>query len=210
MPRAKRVKRLWAEFVGPESTPTNGVLAAATTVLGAVAAPSVVRGRQGSMADAVVAALLATDLAGGVYVNNTRACARWYKRSGQGDVDHLKFAVAHVHPGAIAWLDRRANRRLPAWAWATAHYTYMIGATAAIGRAGTHRRPVGFGLTVGGLMLDRMLGPSFMAPWFAWTYYPKLLMGHAAASLWSDSDLGVDRRVVHMDATADVPPENAE
>lgn len=85
-------------------------------------------------ATTTVIALLGFDLGGGVYVNNTRACARWYEHPGQGTREHLAFAG-------------------------------------------------------GGLVLDRVLGPSHAAGWFAGAYYPKLLMGHAAASLWSDEQL---------------------
>lgn len=44
---------------------------------------------------------------------------------------------------------------------------------------------------VGGLVLDGALGPTRTAPWLAWTYYPKLLLGHAGAVLWRDDDLDV-------------------
>ncbi len=143
-----RIRRLWAAFVGPEATATNHVVTAAATSLGAGIATLIVRGRHGNTADAVVATLLATDLAGGVYVNN-RACARWYERAGQGDAEHLKFAASHVHPGAVAWLDRQTHQGLPGWAWAVAHYAYMMGATVAIRRAPQRRRAVGVGSASG-------------------------------------------------------------
>ena len=67
----------------------------------------------------------------------------------------------------------------------------MLLATAVIRACPPQRRGSGVALTVGGLVLDRVLGPSTVAPWFTWTYYPKLLMGHAAGSLWPDDDLGL-------------------
>jgi hypothetical protein len=63
--------------------------------------------------------------------------------------------------------------------------------TAIIRRSPNHRRSLGLALTAGGLVLDRVLGSSTVAPWFAWSYYPKLLMGHAAGSLWPETDIGV-------------------
>ncbi|GAA1712724.1 hypothetical protein GCM10009809_06060 [Isoptericola hypogeus] len=187
------LRRAWGEFVGPEATPVNHVLTAATTLAGAVAAPVVASRRGADTGRAVAACLLAVDLAGGVYVNNTRACARWYERPGQGDAAHLKFAALHVHPAAVAWLDsgavRSARRRVPGPVWAAAHYGYLMASTVMIRRFASRRRPLGAALTVGGLVLDGLLGPSPRAPWFAWAYYPKLLLGHAGASWWSDDDL---------------------
>lgn len=184
------MRRAWAELVGPEATRVNHVLTAATTAAGAVAAPVIARRRAADRARSVVACLLAVDLSGGAYVNNTRACARWYERPGQGTTEHLAFAAWHVHPAAVAWLDQGTARRVPGALWAAAHYAYLMGATAVVRRYPARRRPLGVALTAGGLVLDAALGRSLRAPWFAWAYYPKLLLGHAAASLWSDKDLG--------------------
>ncbi|WP_407316758.1 hypothetical protein UQW22_10210 [Isoptericola halotolerans] len=183
------LRRSWGEFVGPEATRVDHALTAVTTAVGAVAAPLVARRHGADAARATVACLLAVDLSGGAYVNNTRACARWYERPGQGDAEHLLFAAVHVHPVAVAWLDRGARRRVPAPVWAAAHYGYLMASTVVVRRNRAVRRPLGVALTLGGLALDLALGPSPRAPWFAWTYYPKLLLGHAAASCWSDEDL---------------------
>lgn len=188
------LRRAWGEFVGPEATRTNHVLTALTTAAGAVAAPVAARARGAGAGRAAIACLLAVDLAGGVYVNNTRACARWYERPGQGNADHYSFAALHVHPAAVARLDSGlpgggAGRRVRPAAWAAAQYAYMAAATVLIRRHPAQRRALGVALTAGGLLLDGLLGPSRTAPWFAWTYYPKLLMGHAGAALWSDEEL---------------------
>ncbi|MBD8078486.1 hypothetical protein IF651_05360 [Cellulosimicrobium arenosum] len=184
------LRRAWAEFVGPEATPVNGVLTAATTAVGAVAAALVARARDASPARVGVACLLAVDLAGGVYVNNTRACARWYERPGQGFGAHVSFAALHVHPAAVAWLDAKSpGSRVHPAGWAAAQYAYLMTSTVVIRRYPARRRALGVALTAGGLALDCALGPSRRAPWFAWAYYPKLLLGHASAALWSDDDL---------------------
>lgn len=184
-----RLRREWAEFVGPEATATNTLVTLSSSVVAAVGAISVAQRRGAGRGAAAVVALLALDLAGGAYVNNTRACARWYERPGQGDAQHLTFAALHVHPAVIAWLDSRDGRRTHPLAWACAHYGYLMLATSVIRRNAEHRRVLGVATTAGGLALDRALGSSSIAPWFAWAYYPKLLMGHAAASLWSDEQL---------------------
>jgi hypothetical protein len=71
-------------------------------------------------------------------------------------------------------------------------------ATVVIRRLPRHRRVLGVALTGGGLVLDRVLGPSDRAPWFAAVYYPKLLLGHAAAAIWSDAELDADGGVVRF------------
>ncbi len=117
------------------------------------------------------------------------------ERPGQGDAAHLAFAALHVHPAAVAWLDVGAGpRKVPGPAWAAAHYAYLVAATVVVRRFPSRRRPLGVVLTAGGLALDGLLGPSSCAPWFAWTYYPKLLLGHAGASLWSDDALRAEPR----------------
>lgn len=187
--------RTWGAFVGPEATRVNHALTALTTAAGALAAPITATARGAGAGRAVLAGLMAVDLVGGAYVNNTRACARWYERPGQGSTDHYAFAACHVHPAAVAWLDaapprRDARRRVHPGAWAAAHYAYMAAATVVIRRYPARRRILAAAFTAGGLALDELLGPSHTAPWFAWTYYPKLLLGHAGAALWSDNELG--------------------
>ena len=70
--------------------------------------------------------LAAADLWGGVWANNTKACARWYGLPGQTDADYLKFAALHVHPAVLARADRAEQRRVPGWVWASAHYGYLM------------------------------------------------------------------------------------
>ncbi len=193
------VRRAWGEFVGPEAGTRDSVAILGLAAIGAAAAPAVVRRRGGAdPRDELIAGVLALDLWGGAWANNTKACARWYERPGQGNAQHHGFAALHVHPALIAWLDRAEERRVPGWAWAGAHYAYLMVATVAIRRLPRHRRVLGFALTAGGLVLDRLLGASDRAPWFAAAYYPKLLLGHAAAALWSDAALRADGDVVEF------------
>lgn len=191
---AARVRRSWAEFVGPEATRTNLALTVAASAAGLTASVWTARRAGAKTAAKMVLSVLATDLAGGAYVNNTRACARWYERPGQGHRHHLQFAGLHLHPVAIAVADRSVGQQDQVLRWSALHYGYLMASTVAIRRFPRHRRGLGLALTAGGLALDRVLGPSAVAPWFAWTYYPKLLMGHAASSLWPDDDLGAGAR----------------
>ncbi len=189
--RAK-IRWSWEQFVGPEATKVDTALTVGLAVLGGVLAPIVLRRqRSPNVTEVVLTSGLALDLWGGAWANNTRACARWYERSGQTNTAHYLFALPHVHPFAVAWLDRDLKRQFPGWAWAGAHYTYLLGATFAARRFPEQRRVLGLTLTLGGLLLDHCLGTSRSVPWFAATYYPKLLMGHATASLWTDRELAL-------------------
>jgi hypothetical protein len=164
-------------------------------IIGGIAAPMLIkRQKQASISDAFIASALAMDLWGGAWANNTLACGRWYERLGQTNYNHYQFASIHLHPFLIAWLDRHTKRKLSWWVWAGIQYAYMFGATVLIRRNPSIRRSAGLALTIGGILLDQILEPSKAAPWFAAIYYPKLLMGHAAASLWSDEQLGLTRR----------------
>lgn len=103
------------------------------------------------------------------------------------NVHTLTFAAAHLHPLAYAWIDRhhRANPTV----WAATHYGYLLVATLVIRARPRHRRLLGVLTTVGGVALDRALGPSSAAPWFGPVFYAKLLLGHASAARWSDAEL---------------------
>lgn len=180
------IRKQWHDFVGPEATRTDNTISLTLAALGGLAAHRLSRRPLGT-ADELLVDGLAGDLWGGAWANNTRACARWYERRGQTDRDHLKFAVLHAHPAVYAWVDRR-DRARPA-VWAAAHYGYLLAATALIRAQPRHRRLLGVVTTAGGVALDRVLGPSSAAPWFAPVFYTKLLLGHASAARWSDAEL---------------------
>ena len=192
------IRKSWAEFVGPETTATNTKITLGLAMLGAVAAPYAIRsGPDLGRAQKMILRLVAFDIWGGAWVNNTKTCARWYERPGQTNADHVAFAALHLHPAVVAWMDSERPRRtqVPALAWAAAHYGYMILSTAAIRYAPRRRRELGVVLTAGGFVLGAALGPSQVAPWFAPVYYTKLLLGHASAALWSDAALAGRRHI---------------
>lgn len=180
------IRRQWNDFVGPEATRTDNTITLTLGAAGSLAAHRLSRHKLGT-GDELVVDALAGDLWGGLWANNTRACARWYERPGQTDRDHLKFAGAHLHPAVIAWVDR--DEREARAVWAAAHYGYLLAATALIRSAPRHRRLLGVAGTVGGIALDRVLGPSSAMPWFAPVFYGKLLLGHASAARWTDTEL---------------------
>lgn len=182
---AGRLQREWDEFVGPGASAVDTTLTLTLGVLGGAVAPTLARAKVGR-SSALILRAMALDLWGGAWVNNTRTCAQWYERPGQTDADHLKFAALHLHPIALAVLDRRQPRRVR---WALANYAYLVVATAAIRAFPRRRRVLGLVLTLAGLGLDSTLGSSRAAPWFASVFYTKLLLGHASAALWSDSAL---------------------
>lgn len=128
-----RVRSAWGDFVGPEATTTDTTLALGLGAAGAAAAPLLARG-QLERHETVILRLMALDLWGGAWANNTKACARWYERPGQSDTDHIAFASLHVHPVILAWMDRDEPRRVPGWVWAAAHYSYLMAATILIRR----------------------------------------------------------------------------
>jgi hypothetical protein len=179
------VRTAWLEFVGEETTPTGTATILGLAALGGYLAPRLAGARLGAVKDTLLV-VSAVDLWGGAWANNTVACARWYERPGQTDADHIRFAIAHVHPLVLAWIDGGGRRR---WRWALANYGYLLAATWVLRRAGGHRRAAGAATTLGGIVLDARLGPSRAAPWFAPVFYAKLLMGHASAGLWSERTL---------------------
>lgn len=168
---------------------TVGILA--TALLGTAVSLRLARRAGLPRGQHVVLSALALDLWGGVVANNTRSCARWYERPGQGVADHLRFSLAHGHPFVIAWCDWSVTRgESRPWRRALLQYAFVQAATLGIRRAAPrHRRTAGLAATVAGLALDAGMGRSAVAPWFGPVLFAKLLLGHASAALWSDADL---------------------
>jgi hypothetical protein len=192
-----RLRTAWDEFVGPEATAVDNSLTLGTGLAGLVVAPSLTAAARAlPRGEALLLRVLAADLWGGVVANNTLACARWYERPGQTDADHLRFAAAHLHPLLVVGLDRRASTgRVPGLVWAGVHYGYLMLATILVRQArGRRRRLTAVALTLGGVALDRLLGPARVAPWFGPVYYGKLLLGHAGAGFWSSFTLSAPVR----------------
>jgi len=93
-----------------------------------------------------------------------------------------------LHPALIARTDHICGRRDRASAarWALAHYALMMGASVVIANAPRRvRLSIAAASGVAGLVADDRLGRSAAASWFAPVYYAKLLIGHAAGSVWN-------------------------
>ena len=106
----------------------------ACATLGSLISVDVARGRAVDGRRQAAIALMSLDLWGGAAAKNTRSCARWYERPGQGLAPHLGFAAAHLHPFLVAWVDRWTRPTRPtrlAWrhGWALTHYGYLLLAT---------------------------------------------------------------------------------
>jgi hypothetical protein len=193
-------------FVVPDATQIEKRGAYAMASLGSLLSTRV-SGVHLSKSESSALRSMAFHLWGGAWANNTPTSVRWYSRDGQTQADHLRFAAVHLHPFAIAFIDRARNgddsdedvdggvdagdastgrRRLPRWAWALMHYGFLIGATVALTQDDRRRRGVGLALTGVGIVMDQVAGPSRVAPWFAPVYYAKLLAGHAAGSFVKD------------------------
>lgn len=177
----------WDRFVGPGQSKVEAAGTVAAIAAGALGGDvALEHGTPGGRRALV--RLAASDLWGGVWVNNTPSCVAWYERPGQGPRQHLKFAALHLlHPGLIAAVDHAGGRNGgSSVGWALAHYGWMMGSTAVVGNVPRPAR-LAVALVTGavGLALDRRLGRSNAAPWFAQTYYTKLLVGHAAGSVWN-------------------------
>lgn len=173
----------WGRIAGPGAGVVENVGTLGLGVCGAVLRPRLVRprDRHGPVGAAVVR-VLASDLWGGAWCNNTPAAARWYHREGHGPRRRLLFCAAHLHPFVLAWLDREPGRR-PRWGRAGVQYVYGLGAAAVVEHAAPRsRRAIGLLATGGGVVLDRALGVSATAPWFAPVLFTKLLAGHAAGA----------------------------
>jgi hypothetical protein len=179
---------IWSRIVGPSATRTENAGTLGLALLGGAVAPALSRhGRppsDGERPAVLTLSLLAVDLWGGAWCNNTPAAARWYHREGQGRSQHIRFAVAHLHPFLIAWLDRdRDTTGRSRLVWALSLYGYLVGSTVVVASLDRRaQRVAAVTTTVGGILLDRLLGPSTRAPWFAPVFFVKLLTGHAGGA----------------------------
>ncbi|MGY1672793.1 hypothetical protein [Geodermatophilus sp. SYSU D00710] len=174
----------WDRIAGPGAGTAENAGSLGLGLAGAVLAPVLTRRRTRPPAGPAVLGLLALDLWGGAWCNNTPAAARWYHRPGQGARQHIAFAAGHLHPAVLAWLDAGPGTGRSRLRWAAALYGYLLAATALLTATGDRRtrRALGLATTAGGVLLDRALGPSAAAPWFGPVFYAKLLAGHAAGA----------------------------
>lgn len=177
----------WDRLVGPGSSALENLGTVGLFIIGALAGDSSVKFRAHSI-HRLVLRLATADLLAGAWTNNCPSTVAWYQRPGQGLPEHLGFAALHlVHPMAVAYVDHAGGLRTAQSAarWALGHYAWMLTSSAIVVAA--PRRPrlaIAAAATTVGLILDRCFGRSDVAPWFAPLYYGKLVLGHAAGSIW--------------------------
>ncbi|WP_369055477.1 hypothetical protein [Kineococcus terrestris] len=189
-----RLRAAWDDVAGPGASARENTGTLAAGLAGALLAPRLaapptappiapagpVGPSRTGRADVVVLRLLALDLWGGVWCNNTPSAVRWYHRPEHGAGRRLLFCALHLHPFVVALLDQRRDGR-PRWGRACAEHAYVLLAAAAVEAAPVRaRRATGLLAAAGGVVLDRALGGSPSAPWFAPVHVAKLLAGHVA------------------------------
>lgn len=168
---------LWDRLIGPGATRAESAIAVLFAVLCAatVVAYALLANLGWSALQVAVVALFALDIGGGVPANASNSGKRWFHRPGQGFREHLGFALAHVHPFALALL-------FPGFGWGTAAvvYAYLLAATTVVLLPPLYlERPVAFvlygvSLLVGLYVLDVPPG----LEWFVPLFFLKLLVAH--------------------------------
>jgi hypothetical protein len=123
----------------------------------------------------LIAAVIAFDIAGGVFTNATSAAKRWYHRPGQGFWQHLEFTAIHIHPFIIAWLFLGMD-----WSYGLIVYGYLLIATLVILLVPQYlQRPVAMAAYAGGLLVALYVVPLIPGlEWFVPFFYLKLLVSH--------------------------------
>jgi hypothetical protein len=123
----------------------------------------------------LVSALIAFDIAGGVFTNATSAAKRWYHRPGQGFLQHFGFVAIHIHPLIVAWLFLDMS-----WAYFFIVYGYLLIATLVILLVPQYlQRPIAMAGYGGGLLLALYVLPQIPGlQWFVPFFYLKLLVSH--------------------------------
>lgn len=168
----------WDRFVGPGATPAEQNLGLLVALAGGLAAPvyALAVDAGWSAVQGIVAALLAFDLAGGVWVNATATAKRWYHRAGQGPKEHLTFVSVHVlHLAVVAWLFRGGD-----WAYLLITAGMLIGAAGIIVRAPLYlQRPAALTLYAAAVVVvTAAFAPTRGLEWFVLVFYLKLLVSH--------------------------------
>lgn len=167
----------WDRLVGPGASRAENVGTLLAALIGGSAAVLLARAAsvEWSVAQWLVACILAVDLAGGVWANATAAARRWYHRAGTSARSHLGFVAAHVHPFVVGWLFRDED-----WAYGVTLHVYVLAAAAVVlALPRMLRAPATLCLAVGGIVLERAaFAPTPGLGWFAACYLIKLLPAH--------------------------------
>jgi len=169
---------LWDRAVGPGASAAENAGTIGLAIAGAVGAGLWAWLEQRTVAQSVLAAVLAMDVVAGVWANATPASRRWWHRDGTGVRTHLGFVVPHVHPFLVAWLFDDAS-----WTWAGVLYGSIV--LAAIVVTQMPRRlqtPASLVLCVPIVAVAHALAPGVLV-WLAPALALKLVAGHASSDV---------------------------
>ncbi|MBN2003500.1 MAG: hypothetical protein JXA21_09105 [Anaerolineae bacterium] len=125
---------------------------------------------------AVLAALVAVDVVGGIVTNATSTAKRWYHRAGQGFRQHFGFVALHLaHIFLVAWLFRGMD-----WGFFGLASAYLLGATLIILKTPLYlQRPVALFLFALSIPFNRYgFFPTAGLEWFIPFLFLKLLVSH--------------------------------
>jgi hypothetical protein len=168
----------WDKLVGPGQTRAEFWLILIPALLAGLAAPlyALLTGLGWTVAQLLVAGLIAFDLTGGVVTNATASAKRWYHRPGQGWLQHLEFVAIHaLHIFLVAWLFRGGD-----WFFFGVYYAYLLAASLVINRIPLYlQRPVALLLLVVVWLINLYgLPPTTGLEWFVPIFFLKLLVSH--------------------------------
>jgi hypothetical protein len=105
---------LYDLLVGPGATPFEEAGAWASASVGAIVGGLLPR----TARERTVGAILGFDAGGGIWVNESRAGKRWYRRPEAKAWEPAVFAAAHVHPFVVEALSGRRDWARAAVTWA--------------------------------------------------------------------------------------------
>lgn len=178
----KGVMGAWDRFIGPGATDAEEWVQLGLGLMigaGALALYFSTHGLEAGWLMSGLLVLLCLDLGGGIVTNATASAKRWYHRSGQGVLPHLRFVAIHgLHIAFVAW----------GWAEApieffVATYGVLLASAAIICAVPLYlQRPVAIGL-FGLTLLAAQAGPMVLPglEWFVPLLMLKLLISHLVA-----------------------------
>lgn len=169
---------VWDRFVGPGATRAENLLQSVVPVVAGVAAAANPLAAQLAWPwwKALVAGLLAADLAGGVVTNATNTAKRWYHRGGQTAWHHLAFVAVHIVQVALVGVLFRSHD----WTFVAITYGAAVTGSAAISFAPAYlQRPIATTLYMLLLVASTYFIPATPGlEWFLPVFFLKLLVAH--------------------------------
>lgn len=167
----------WDKFVGPGATRWENAGTLGFAVVGATAAPAMVRRQRPGAGplELAAASAMGLDIAGGAWCNETPSCKRWYHRAGSTRRGRVGFAALHLYPFLAEFVSGRHQ-----WHNAAISYSSLVGAAALLELASSERkRGVASGLYTAWLAATSIVAP----PPSGYAWLPsllgfKLLLGH--------------------------------